>query len=192
MNKNNYLIMRINMFISSYFPLYLILLFLNLDKINRKCKLLKLIKFSNIKESLFILILLMLIMISLKTIWDLKKTRGSETYTFKNINNPDDSIISYMMTYIIPLLSSDFLSKDTLIINITLFLLIGFMYLQLNLLYLNPLWLLFGYYTYKTESDKIAISNIKYSDIKSLEGEPLRGCLLGGKIYLIQKKDNDI
>lgn len=180
------------MFISSYFPLYIILLILNIEKYNNIPKLIKILKFENIEVSLFAFIIIIFICISLESIYDLKNTNASESHKFLNISNSDDSIINYMMTYIIPLLSTDFLSKKTLIMNVMLFLIIGFMYVRLNLVYLNPLWLIWGYSMYKADGSKIIITNISYSDIKSLENEDLKSSLLCDRIYLIQKSQNEI
>lgn len=190
--KINYLNMRIKMFISSYFPLYIILLVLNIEEYNSCDKLVKILRFEGLVKSIFIITLIVLSIISLKSLIDLKKTKGVESQTFSNINTPDDTIISYMMTYIVPLLSSDFLESKTVIINVSLFLLIGFMYVKLNLIYLNPLWLLNGYFVYRDDNELIIITNITYSDFKSLSGEELKSTLLGGKIYLVQKSDNNI
>lgn len=192
MNKINYLNMRVKMFISSYFPLYVILLILNIENYNNISKLIKIFKFQNIEVSLFVFIIIILICISLESIYDLKNTNASESHSFSNISNSDDSIINYMMTYIIPLLSTDFLSKKTLIMNVMLFLIIGFMYVRLNLIYLNPLWLIWGYSMYKANDSMIIITNISYSDIKSLENEKLKSSLLCDRIYLIQKSQNKI
>lgn len=192
MNKINYLIMKIKMFISSYFPLYIILLILNIDLYNSKLKMVKLLKFESVKESIFLIVLIILSLISLTSLCDLRKVEGNEDHTFNNISSSDDSIISYMMTYIIPLLSTDFLEPKTLFVNMILFLLIGFMYIRLNLIYLNPLWLIGGYIMYKAENEMIIITNISYSDMKSLEGERLKSRLLSGRIYLVRKQDNEL
>ncbi|MEA5008245.1 hypothetical protein [Clostridium tyrobutyricum] len=192
MNKINYLNMRVKMFISSYFPLYIILLVLNIENYNSFSKLIKIFKFENIKISLFVFILIILLLISLESIYDLKNTKASESHTFSSISNSDDAIINYMMTYIIPLLSTDFLSTKTLIMNVILFFIIGFMYVRLNLVYLNPLWLIWGYSMYKADNSMIIITNISYSNIKSLENESLKASLLCDRVYLIQKCQNKI
>lgn len=192
LNKINYLNMRVKMFISSYFPLYIILLVLNIENYNSFSKLIKIFKFENIKISLFVFILIILLLISLESIYDLKNTKASESHTFSSISNSDDAIINYMMTYIIPLLSTDFLSTKTLIMNVILFFIIGFMYVRLNLVYLNPLWLIWGYSMYKADNSMIIITNISYSNIKSLENESLKASLLCDRVYLIQKCQNKI
>lgn len=192
LNKNNYLIMKIRMFISSYFPLYVILLVLNFELYNDKHKLLNIIKFVNVKQSLFCIILMFFIIFSLLSLFEIKNTKGCELHKFNSIETPDDTIISYMMTYIIPLLSNDFLEPKTLTANIIIFFIVGFMYVKLNLVYLNPLWLMGGYYMYKCDNGITIVANISYSDIKQLEGVELNSTFIAGKIYLIRKSDNNI
>lgn len=190
MNRFNSLSMRLKMFISSYFPLYAILLILYYDKFNSVEKIKQIIKFKDIIISTFIIILIVFLVISIITCIDLKRTKGNEKHNFENIENTGDTLISYMMTYIVPILSIDLSDDKTLIINLILYVLIGFMYVKLNLIYLNPLWLFFGYYIYKAENDIVIISNITYGEFKGLGNIKLKSSILGNNIYLVQRKDN--
>lgn len=178
------------MFISSYFPLYAILLILYYDKFNSVEKIKQIIKFKDITISTFIIILIVFLFISIITCIDLKRTKGNENHNFANIENTGDTLISYMMTYIVPILSIDLADNKTLIINLILYVLIGFMYVKLNLIYLNPLWLFFGYYIYKAENDIVIISNITYGELKGLGNIKLKSSILGNNMYLVQRKDN--
>lgn len=190
MNRINYLTMRLRMFISSYFPLYAILLILYINKFNNIQKIIQIIRFEDIISSVFIITLILLCIISIITCIDLKRTKGNENHKFNNIENTGDTMISYMMTYIVPILSIDPSSHKTLTVNLILYLLIGFMYIKLSLIYLNPLWLVCGYYIYKSENDTVIISNISYGELRCLVGVRLKSSVLGNNIYLIQKKDN--
>ncbi len=183
--------MRITMFISSYFPLYVMLLIQNSNNYNTIDKIIGLIYPVNYKMILFIGVLLFFILISFISIIDIKRTKGNEYYSINKIHRPDDTVISYMMTYIIPLLTTNDLSNQTILINIFLFSLIGYMYIRLNLIYLNPLWSVFGYIMYKTDTDMILITDIPYFRIKSLNNSRVKGRLLGSNIYLIQKRENE-
>ncbi|CDA09748.1 hypothetical protein [Intestinibacter bartlettii] len=184
MNRLNFLNMRIRMFISSYFPLYVILLILYRDKI------LSIIHYTNIITSIFIITLVALCIISIFVCINLKRTKGNENHIFNEIQKTEDTIISYMMTYIVPILSIDLQDSNTLIMNIILYILIGFMYVRLSLIYLNPLFLMCGYYIYKSENEAVIISNISYIELRSLNGFRLKSTSLGNNIYLVQKSDN--
>lgn len=190
MNRLNYLSMRLKMFISSYFPLYVILLILYYDKFNSIEKIKQILKFKDTTISIFIIALIVFVFISIATCIDLKRTRGNEKHNFRNIENTGDTLISYMMTYIVPILSIDLADDKTLIINLILYVLIGFMYIKLNLIYLNPLFLFWGYYIYKSENEVVIISNITYGELKGLGDIKLKSSVLGNSIYLVQRKDN--
>lgn len=190
MNRVNYFTMRLRMFISSYFPLYIILLILYKDKINDINKIKNILTFKDITVSIFIIILVLFCIISIFTCIDLKKTKGNENHTFNNIESTGDTIISYMMTYIVPILSIDILDSKTIIINIILYILIGFMYIKLKLIYLNPLFLFCGYYVYNADKGMVIITNISCDEIHQLNATRVKASPLGNKIYLIQKFDN--
>ncbi|WP_262771171.1 hypothetical protein [Clostridioides difficile] len=191
MNRLNYLNMRIKMFISSYLPLYLILLTIYSDKINSFDKIKLIIRFEDKIVSLFIIAVFILVIISFRTLIDLRRTKGNENHKFEFFNKTEDTIISYMMTYIVPILSTDFLSTKTMTINLILYSLIGLMYIKLNLIYLNPLWLLFGYSVYKSDNEVVIITNIPYGRLKALRNTNLKSSYLGNDIYLIQRSEND-
>ncbi|MBA4699215.1 MAG: hypothetical protein H2212_07235 [Ruminococcus sp.] len=95
-----------------------------------------------------------------------------------------------MMTYIVPLLSEKFLSYNGFVINVTLFVLIGIMYVKLDLVYFNPTWIILGYAVYITNKGDLLISNIPYGALKQNSGNSLKSSYLVKGIYLIQKKDN--
>lgn len=190
MNRLNYLNMRIKMFVSSYLPLYLILLTIYSDKINSFDKIKLIISFEDKIVSLFIIGVFILVIISFITLIDLKSTKGNENHKFESFNKTEDTIISYMMTYIVPILSTDFLSTKIMTINVILYFLIGLMYIKLNLIYLNPLWLLFGYSVYKSDNEVVIITNISYGKLKTLKNINLKSSYLGNDIYLIQRSEN--
>lgn len=191
MNRKNQMSMKILMFISSYFPLYIMILILNADKFNSKYKIKMLIETGNKQLILFLLLMIFLILVSLYSVIDLKRTKFNESYEIGEIERPDDTVISYMMTYIIPLLTTDDLTGQIVAINLFLFILIGYMYVRLNLIYLNPLWSMFGYIMYKTNTNMIIITNIPYGKINRLNNNRVKGTILAGNIYLIQKDDNE-
>ncbi|MDU1112043.1 hypothetical protein [Clostridium perfringens] len=191
MRSVNYFIMRLKMFISSYFPLYAILLILYNDKFNSLCKIKDILKFKDVTISIFIISLIVLCLISIMTCIDLLTTKWSENHTITSIESTGDTIISYLMTYIVPILSIDPKDNKTLTVNILLYLLIGFMYIKLKVVYLNPLWLFCGYYIYKADNNSVIISNFSYGELRGLIGERLKSSLICDKIYLIRKKDNE-
>lgn len=186
MNKKNLIVMKIKMFITSYFPLYIILLALQIKNYQITCNI-KNVLFS---PTIFVVVLCVLSAISVESTIDLITTRGNERYKYDSIERTGDAVISYMMTYIVPLLSETFFSYKGFIINITLFLLIGIMYVKLDLVYFNPTWILFNYIVYTSDSGDLIISNIPYGKLKQNSGRSLKCSYLVKGIYLIRGKDN--
>lgn len=174
--------MRVIMFISSYFPLYIMLLILYFEEY-------KDIFFNfTIKKCIILSIIFLLIFISLLSICLLKKSKSCRKIVNNKVERPDDTIISYIMTYIIPLLSIDMSKNSTILVNFILFLVIGYLYIRLNLVYLNPLWSIFGYLSYRFNDNKILITDINYNNLKLLE--EINGYYLLNSIFVAPKKDN--
>ena len=188
MTKKMRNLIKILMFISSYCPLYFMLLILHYskyDSIEKLCR---------PKAIIFVLVLCTCIIISLFSVAFLVVSSGRKPLSLNEIERPDDTIISYMMTYIIPILTTDMMNRGEILVNVILFLLIGYLYIRLNLIYLNPLWSMFGYLSYRINSDKILITNIGYADLKTFSSskKELQGLFIANDIFLAKKKDNQL
>ena len=176
------LMLRIVMFISSYFPLYVIVIVLYFSKI------LKGILEFNILIIGVALFMVALILISFMSVCMLKKGKGSREKVIKDLENPDDTVLSYIMTYIIPLIANGDNSKEVYIVNILLFILIGYIYLRLNLIYLNPLWAMFGYIIYRDADKEIVITDISREVLR--HKERIKGYYISNDIFIAHKRDN--
>jgi len=188
-NGINFKMMKIKMFISSYCPLYIILLILSYEDFSSMTKLKTLVKFEDRLMSSYILLLIILILASLWTVIDLKTTKGNENIVFKDFEKMEEAMMVYFMTYVVPLLADDFLEVETIIKNASLFLLIGFMYVRSNLIYLNPLWLLFGYSVYKSNNNFIIISNLSYDELNSRDNKSFKATMIVSRVYVVQRQD---
>lgn len=177
------IISRTIMFISSYFPLYIIIIILYFSKL---CKGLM---EKNIILKIFTILLVILILVSVVSIILLKKGQGTREKVIGNLENPDDTVLSYIMTYIIPLVTNGDNSNEVYIVNVILFVLIGYIYLRLNLIYLNPLWAIFGYLIYRDSNRGIVITNISREELRHME--KLKGYYISNDIFVAHKKDND-
>ena len=177
------IISRTIMFISSYFPLYIIIIILYFSKL---CKGLM---EKNIILKIFTILLVILILVSVVSIILLKKGQGTREKVISNLENPDDTVLSYIMTYIIPLVTNGDNSNEVYIVNVILFVLIGYIYLRLNLIYLNPLWAIFGYLIYRDINRGIVITNISREELRHME--KLKGYYISNDIFVAHKKDND-
>lgn len=175
-------IIKLMMFVSSYFPLFVFILILWHKKI-----------FEGIRERkllwiLFSITIILMIVISVLSFLSLIKGSYSKTIDIKHISRPDDTILSYIMTYVIPLITGEEISTDIFIVNFLLFILIGYLYIRLNLIYLNPLWAILGYAIYKMEDEFIIITNIPFIRINHMDS--LRGYYLSNGIFVAHSKHN--
>lgn len=186
MNEVNLIVMKIKMFITSYLPLYLILMILQLNQYPLTISTQRI----DIPATVLAVALALFIIISLWCTVDLITTKGNERYKYSSINRTGDAVISYMMTYIVPLLSETFLSYDGFIINVSLFILVAIMYVKLDLVYFNPTWIIFGYNVYVANNGDFIISNIPYGKLKQNSNNTLKSSYLVKGVYLIQKRDN--
>jgi hypothetical protein len=164
------------------------LLILHYEKYDQVCELKK------TKVILFLITLSFCIFVSIISLIFLKMSKGEKPLKVIEIERPDDTIISYMMTYIIPILTTNFINKAEILVNIILFLLIGYLYIRLNLLYLNPLWSVVGYFSYRINSDVVVITNLEYIKLKFIKENQLnlKGFYIANDIFVAQKSNNGI
>lgn len=119
-----------------------------------------------------ILIIIPLIALSLKFLYViiLKKDRRI-TKCITRISDVDDSIVSYIVTYIIPLTSLTYNSSmSDYIANILLFSVVMIIYIRMDLIYLNPFFILIGLNVYKVTIDnqvKFLLTNATFGQLNS-------------------------
>lgn len=113
----------------------------------------------------------------------------NEMHQFKKVSKTEDNLLSYVVTYLVPLLSINIEETNSLFVNAGLFLLLGFIYIKNNLVYPNPLFLVFGYNVFITEDKDILISNYDIYDLKNNEGRKIKSRVLGYKLYLVRKNN---
>ncbi len=171
-----------SMFISSYFPLYIMLLILHFGKLKTVFDVV------TVKKVAFLICMGIGILVSLLSTLIILRGTGTKQLIITELERPDDTIISYMMTYIIPILSIDFQDYGVIAVNFIMFLLIGYLYIRLNLLYLNPLWSVAGFLAYRVNSEVVVITNIKYAELKRIN--KLKGYYVANDIFIARKESN--
>lgn len=175
---------KIMMFISSYFPLYIMLLILYNKEIHNA------FYTKNKYYIIFFISIIILIFLSLFSVYLLKKTSGTRYKRFTTIERTDDMILSYMMTYLFPLLVSSDSSNEVKIVNILVFILIGYIYIKMDLIYLNPLWAFLNFRIYRCDNDIMLISDIPYHDLKKINN--LYGVYILNYVYIAKRSENKI
>ncbi len=104
---------------------------------------------------------------------------------FSEITTSDFDHLTFLSTYIIPLITFNLNEPRSFVVVIVLLLMIGIIYIKSNLYYLNPTLLLFGYKVYKAKSDKKAVVLIIKGSLSHIS-EEMNYKDLGNNIYLIK------
>lgn len=181
------------LFITSYLPLYLWLLFSNINY--SKFSYERLIAF-DFDHKLIRIVFVVLIFISVIKLWKLFKFDGKESITIPRkmeISPESDSLMNYIVTYFTPLLSFDMNNTTSILMNLLLFLLIGLMYVGSNASYLNPVLGVFGFKIFGVTDFPHAhhiITNLSFDDIETSRetNVELTSYRLGDGIYILKRK----
>lgn len=174
------IMVRSIMFISSYAPLYVFLLILQYNQLQKWD--------TSYLVLSFLVLMIFFILVSLFSIYSINNIPQGNTYRIQHIKQAKENIISYVFTYIVPILSISLENIPVVIVNLLLFCLVWLLYVKLNLVYLNPLWALFGYVTYE-DNDKYIITDISFDSLKRIN-IPLNGTYLVNNVFLARQKDN--
>ncbi|MBC1530465.1 hypothetical protein HB825_05870 [Listeria booriae] len=176
------------LFVSSYLPLYVLLLISFIFDVDIKLKNF----FENLSvESMYAIGLILLCLLSVVVLSRLiffKK--GNERISIPDsYKTTGDNVISYIMTYVVPMLSLDFRSLDSILINLLLFICIGVIYVSNNLVYLNPVIALLGYHVYESSSGKIIITKLRIGQLEALKKESTKvmSYRMADDIYIYKK-----
>lgn len=171
------------LYISSYIPLYFLILikeynqfFDTLVNINRP----KL-------PSIFVYVTSFFLIYSLYIIRKFFFGKSTETFTVsEKYETVTDSVMNYVMTYIIPMISIDFSQPITVITNFLLFVFIGIIYVKNDLIYLNPLISIRR--NIFLSDDKIIISKFTQGELKRFKKENIKvvGKKLSSNVLIYQ------
>jgi len=116
------------------------------------------------------------------------KYNREDAKKFENIESKDFDHLTFLSTYILPLITFNLNDSRGFIVLIFLLVMIGAIYIKSNLYYLNPTLLLFGYKIYKAKNSEqnvtlIATQTIYNNCIDS------RYIDLGNNIYFLKDSD---
>lgn len=166
------------LFISSFFPLYVILIvkFYEFDKT---------FKYNIQNHTIIFCILTILIVISIVTFLYFLFCELNSEVKIGEVENVNSEILTYFITYIVPLITLEEYNINSIIINLLLFIVIGIFYVNSNQFYLNVLFTLFGFNVYQDENKKIIIS--KKSADKISNHDFVRVKQVGKNIFIINK-----
>lgn len=176
---------KIILFISSFSPLYIMLLIQEIDRAIKGDDICKL----SLSIYSYWLVLIIVSFISIISVCMIFQDTGNETINVDiNLEKQGDNVISYIMTYLVPLLSIDPNNYVNLIQNAFLFIIIGIIYIQQNLLFLNPVFSILNYKFYKNTKNEYILSKYSIEELKSLkyEGKKLYARQIDEKFWIIK------
>lgn len=179
---------RIGLYVSSFFPLYILLIINNYEYFSSLKKIKDVLLFKELLPSLFGLTLLVLILASIASLIFITKTNLNEKHQFEGVCKTEDKLLNYVVTYLVPILSIKVSDGKSLLVNAGLFSLLGYIYVKNSLVYLNPFFLFFKYNVFLTDKHQVIISNYDIYELKGLEMEKVRARELSYKIYLVRKQ----
>lgn len=141
-------------FLSSYIPLYVLLILKDFD-------------FSNLKRNITLvnIVLFSLSMLSGLMIYLLLSTKDAESVSANRISVKREEILSYYITYLIPLLTFEPTKINSIIVTTIVFFTIGILYTTNGLLYWNPTLSLVRYKLYSLDSGAILLSKKSEVDL---------------------------
>lgn len=185
-------IYRIGFFISSYAPLYILLMILNIEYIDSVDDFINFITFDDYRISIFFCLMIFLLGVSYLSIRKILKIEYNEYHEFKGFQKIEDNLLNYIVTYLVPLLSLDLTKLENIVMNICLFIIFGYIYVKTNVMYLNPTFLLFNFNIFITQDNKKIISNLRLNKLKELENHRIKSFKLSEDVFLIREKDIQI
>ncbi len=183
---------RLNLYNLSLIPLYLIFIlqyiniepFLLWNDYNKKSEYFSQLLFNN-WQVVFFIFLISLALLSYVVFQKNSEYGVKGRKKFTDITPADFDHLTFLSTYIIPLITFNLNESRSFIVVIVLLLMIGVIYLKSNLYYLNPTLLLFGYRIYKAKSNTKSVVLIAKNTIPEMEYNS-KYINLGNNVYLIK------
>lgn len=170
------------LFVSSYFPLYILLTILNWKVIDRVF-----LGKANCYDYVFLGIILGGTFFSIVVLYMFLKIGEGNYIEYVDVERPDDKTISYVFTYIVPILSMNIESIELVIVNILLICLVCGLYSKLELFYINPSLVFMGYKPYSI-GGKIIMTDIPFRVLK--RNKKLSGIYITDNIFIAKKRYN--
>jgi len=152
--------MKLWLFLGSYTPLFVLLALLEWD--NAIFGALKIATLSVNILPLAFLALATVGIIATVSFLLVARTLSPTSITPKIVDSHMQETLAYLITYLIPFVGFEFTDIPGVIANALLFLIIGFLYIQSNMIYLNPTLALMGFRVYRIQinnKDKLMLAN---------------------------------
>jgi hypothetical protein len=180
---------RFILFLFAYIPIYIIAALKSIDPTlyNKYGFIGMKAVFFNNKEAAALVLLSLVLLLYFKVYETLSlKASGNSILTIKNINSQNKEYITYLGTYILPFIALETKTVFDVLAYIFLFLTMGFVYARTNLIYTNPMLMLFKYEIFEViDSEDEKLICITKDKLKS--GDKPIGIALGEKTFILSK-----
>lgn len=185
-------IRKLSFFLSSYSPLFIIIFISNWNRFNIKWPL-------HIHHFCIFICLIFLFLLPNIVVFSIYIEAGNSSQNLGNSESiskiKDDKVINYLMAYVIPLSALNIDNfMESILPNIIIFIIIGIIYMRMDLIYLNPFLCLFGFIPHlDEENDKVYITDFSKEELVKLirGGKSVNCTAIGDNIFLIRKDSNN-
>ncbi|WP_153551514.1 hypothetical protein [Ligilactobacillus murinus] len=176
-------------FISSYFPLYFLMIFCKIDYSKNIRK--------QISENwVYFITLSVFILVSIYQLIKLFLADGKKAKPLPkkmSISPESEALMNYVVTYITPILSLEIGNTPSMITNGTLFIIIGLIYVGSSVTFLNPLLGVLGYKIFAVTDFPGAhhlISKLSFDELEKSRNnqEIVQQFRIGEGVYVIKNK----
>lgn len=190
-NNINKIKIKIEFYIISLWLLFLFVIILTIDlKILLQCCDKKIFCIDLLKKNLTSLISFILFSYSMFLFKKMKHFfNGTKQLPTRitNIEEVDSEHLTFLTTYIIPLVCIPITEKRYLIVFIALIIVIGAISIKTNLFYANPTLALLGYHVYKIDTDDGVIQKIVLSKDELKNGTLIQYIQIDDKTYYARR-----
>lgn len=154
---------KVIMFLSSYSPLYILIITLNYGFNDIRDSITKLLNITSINTSdiiLYVLIILIIVPSVILKIILKESDKYTETVKIIGISDGNDKVVDYVLAYIVSFITTDFVNLrdnniNVLATGILIQILLCYLYCKSNMLYINPvLNICFGYNIFIVNTNK--------------------------------------
>ena len=164
------------LFLVAYYPLFLILLIQNSKLIDKIFKLdLAGFKWSEFNDPIIYgLVVGLVIWIIIKSFVKFQQNTNTIQYKIVDIKNISHETLNYILTYLIAFLSLNLENPKTILCVMILLFIIGIIYINSNLLYINPILQLLDYSIYELTVTREGCNEVKIIAISKISQNKIR------------------
>lgn len=179
---------KLILFLSAYIPLFIII------GIKYFIKIIWTIQIPQFKLTIpipiipiIILILIVLLFHYFKKIIDKSKSETEKFFDVNRIDEKNDIILTYLVPYFFSFVSIS--NLEEFLCCIVIFIIIFMIYINSEILYINPLFIFLGYNFYKIYSKNTNILLISKIDVNRRLGKKINVKQLSTKVYMVGDDD---